>query len=66
MLGHRYRIWALLSTVVRLTSTSLLCFYVVINRGRCYQVVVKSGDSADKLPGFEFSMYQLCDLEQVT
>ena len=53
---------------LRLTNISLLCsvFNMVINHGRCCQVAVKSGNSADQLPDCEFYMNQLCDLEQVT
>ena len=53
---------------LRLTNISLFCFVfnMVINHGRCYQVAVKSGNSADQPPEFEFYMHQLCDLEQVT
>ena len=55
-------------TSLRLTNISLLCFVfnMVINHGRCCQVAVKSGNSADQLPEFEFYVHQLCDLEQVT
>ena len=55
-------------TSLRLTNISLLCFVfnMVVNHGRCCQVAVKSGNSADQLPEFEFYVHQLCDLEQAT
>lgn len=59
MLGHRCRIWALLSSIITQVNKHLIAWFL---HGRNHGVFVAT---AHKLPGFELYTHQLHGLEQV-